>query len=72
MNNNLHPVFQTILAPLQQRRVDLAEQATRMNSELIEIYNRLSPDDKARYAPLVQEHIEKTARIVGRMKEGGK
>lgn len=72
MTSNLHPLFASILAPYQQRSIDIAEQAVRMNTELMEIYNRLSPNDKVKYAPLIQEHINKTARIIGRIKESEK
>lgn len=69
MTSNLHPLFQSILAPYQQRSIDIAEQAVKMTAKMVEDYGKMPPAEQIKCAPLLQEHIEKTKGIVRRMRD---
>lgn len=67
---NLHPLFQAALAPFvtSDRLTELADMNVRRNMELFDIYKTLSPADQAHFAPMIQEHIDRTDKIVKRLR----
>lgn len=60
--------LKTLLSPNQQELVKMAEQSIELDNEMLVLLARMTPEGRARFAPLVQQSIDRTAELINKMK----